>query len=110
MRYKADRELILKIDDKIWDDMSIRSELESLITNDTDMFYEILNRQFDEEFDIFGGQIIEYKENIEVDLDDQVQQFINHVISIREMTQEQALTLILDVVETFILNGKRMCL
>ncbi|WP_143821159.1 hypothetical protein [Motiliproteus sp. MSK22-1] len=108
MIFKADKALVDRIDNVIWEGFSIRSELESFVCDDKDVLIDMLESVFDEEFEIFAGEVIQYAENTEVDLSENVNEFINYVLSKKYMTKEQALTLILDTVEVFLINAKRM--
>ncbi len=110
-KYFAERSLVKEIDDKIWHDLTIRTQLESFISidADTEFFFEMLEDEFDEEFETYGGQTIQYDEIEEVFLKEGADKFIKFVMSKREMTKDQALTLILDVIKIYLINGKRFC-
>ena len=108
MIFKADKGLVDRVDNVIWEGVSIRSQLEYFVCSDKDVLIEMLDNEFDEEFEVFAGEVIKYAENTEVDLSENVIEFINYVISKKHMTKAQALTLVLDTVEVFLINAKRM--
>lgn len=109
MKYRADKKLVEKIDTPIWGALTVRIKLHEFLEKDTEILYDLINSEFDDEFDLYGKKVIEYAESVDVELDEAVSTLIEYVQSKTDMERQQALTLILDIIEVFLINGKRMC-
>jgi len=109
MKFLASKKYVEKIDEPIWKEMSIRSELVGFIQKDEALLLDMLERVLDDEFELFYGEIMSFTAESEIELIPEVEKYIEFILSKRGLTESQALTLILDIVETFIINGKRMC-
>lgn len=109
MKFRADRQFIEKIDEPICGELSIRAQLQEFLSEDLELFTQMLDSELDEEFEFYGAKTIDYSESADIELDENVAPLIEYVISQKAMTEDQALTLILDVIEVYLINGHRMC-
>ena len=108
MRVAVSKELGERIATPIWEQYTIQNVLEHFLENDRETLEELVYQAFDEEFDLLYAPVISPKETVIIDLPDTIESLINQMKAVKSISSGQAATLILDVTQTYIINGKRM--
>ena len=87
---------------------SLRAELSSHLEDDGgDFLLEHALKQFDDEFKIFYGHIVNSSNLVSVELDDRISQVIRVIQLHHPLTDDQCASLLLDLTRILMINKRR---
>lgn len=111
MKFNVPQEVAVDLDRPVAGDQSIRSMLNWLLDLDDGFLLTHTLECFDEEFEIDHGHIVNAELSAAVVVDERVGDVVLRIQmaqSEQSLSDDQCASLVLDVVRTFLINGRRM--